>query len=222
MSCERVLVAGGLAEVSGHGDRIDNQHHAKMPVMSSYELIARLASALAWPIAAVIGVIVLRKSIAQLVAHRPPQRVKAGPFEVEWDRLLAETEKEVEAEIPGSPQTNKHTAGVANELSPAAEEAPLAAVQEAYATVERELRKIIDRAGGESSSDLGAVGLARLAERKGCINAETLRAVEGLSVMRNLAVHGGGRQLTPEQASEYLALVDGVLFAMRGKPRDRG
>jgi hypothetical protein len=188
--------------------------------MSTYELIARLADALAWPTAAVIGVVVLRKSIAQLIARRPPQRVKAGPFEVEWDRLLAEAEKEVEVELPTSPSPI-HLGSVADELAPAAEEAPLVAVREAYVTVERELRQIVEKAGIESSPNLGAVALARLAERKGLVNQEAARAVEGLSVMRNLAVHGGERQLTPQQATEYLALADGVLFALRSQQRKR-
>ncbi|SRR6266545_1747337 len=180
--------------------------------MSAFELIARLADAFAWPIAAVVGIVVLRRSIAELIARRPPNRVKAGPFEVEWDRLLAETEKEVEAELPASA---KNPSSVTDELSPAAEQAPLVAVQEAYATIERELRRIVGSADG--AAQMGAVSLARLGERKGQINNETVRAVEGLSVMRNLAVHGGIRQINPERALEYLALADAVLFALRNR-----
>jgi hypothetical protein len=146
--------------------------------------------------------------------------VKAGPFEVEWDRLLAETEKEVEAELPPSADPEKNPASVTDELAPAAEAAPLAAVQEAYSTIERELRRIVG--SSDETGRMGAVGLARLAERKERINAETARAVEGLSVMRNLAVHGGDRQITPERAHAYLALADGVLFALRSRPGGSG
>jgi hypothetical protein len=189
--------------------------HVKLPVMSGFELIARLTDALAWPIAVVVGIVVLRKSIAELIARRPPNRVKAGPFEVEWDRLLAETEKEVETELPASADPKRHPAGVVDELAPAAEATPLAAVQEAYATIQRELRRVVGSTG--ETANLGPVSLARRGERAGLINSETTRAVEGLSVMRNLAVHGGDRQITPERAREYLALTDGVLFALRNR-----
>jgi hypothetical protein len=61
-----------------------------------YGPIARLTRSLAWPVAAVVAVIALRKQLAHLMAQRPLQRVKAGPFEVEWDKLAAEAEKEIE------------------------------------------------------------------------------------------------------------------------------
>jgi hypothetical protein len=94
-------------------------------------------------------------------------------------------------------------------------------VHEAYATVERKLREIVAEAAGDVvSEEAGAVALARHAERTGLINSDTARAVEGLSVMRNLAMHRGDGHLTPEQALEYLALADGALFALR-RPRNK-
>ncbi|MBA3809688.1 MAG: hypothetical protein H0X28_15055 [Solirubrobacterales bacterium] len=39
--------------------------------------------------------------------------------------------------------------------------------------------------------------------------------IEGITVMRNLAVHGPRSEITVKQAEEYLALVDSVLYAMR-------
>jgi hypothetical protein len=85
--------------------------------MSGLELVARLNDALAWPLAALIAVIVLRRSIAELIARRPPRRVKTGTFEVEWDRLVAETEKEVEPEISAPGTERERITNVADELS---------------------------------------------------------------------------------------------------------
>jgi hypothetical protein len=42
-----------------------------------------------------------------------------------------------------------------------------------------------------------------------------VNAIEGISVMRNLAAHGSAREISSEQAMEYLALVDAVLYALK-------
>jgi hypothetical protein len=60
-------------------------------------------------------------------------------------------------------------------------------------------------------------GLASLVRERGLISDETLTAVEGLSVFRNLTAHGGG-DIGTDRAREYLALADAVLYALRSKP----
>lgn len=95
------------------------------------------------------------------------------------------------------------------------EQAPLVAIEEAYATVERELRSVVGYVDGVDTSAMGPVALARLGEREGRISRDVARSVEGLGVMRNLAVHGRAPDTTTERAQEYLALVDGALYALR-------
>jgi hypothetical protein len=56
--------------------------------------------------------------------------------------------------------------------------------------------------------------LAETAREKDLITAETEDAVEGLSVMRNLAAHGGQEDLSPQRAREFVALSQGVLYAI--------
>jgi hypothetical protein len=104
--------------------------------MSALELTVRLVEALGWPITALVIVLILRHPLRQMLTSRPPSKVKAGPFEVEWDRVLAETEKEVEASGTLSPQGNI-PGTVREELSAEATVAPAVAVREAHATVER-------------------------------------------------------------------------------------
>jgi hypothetical protein len=189
--------------------------------VSGFELIARLADAFAWPVLALIMVLVLRHPLAQLLAHRPPFRVKAGPFEVEWERVLAETETEVQALPAESPAAAEPAPSLRDELAAEAQNAPAVAVLEAYSQVERELREIVSDVDPypQRLTHMSAVGLARLAQREERVTPETTRAVHGLSVLRNLAAHGSAREITPEQASEYLDLVDAVLFALRQPPR---
>lgn len=51
----------------------------------------------------------------------------------------------------------------------------------------------------------------------GVVTEETLRAVEGLSVLRNLSAHARAGDVTPGQTIDYLALADAVLYAIRTK-----
>jgi hypothetical protein len=183
--------------------------------MSTLEFIANMTGSLAWPLILLAVVLVFRRSIRQLLTQGWLKRIKAGPFEAEWERLVAETEEKVKAasspdEIPSPPDES-----VTTEFAFEASTAPAVAVLDAYAAVERQLRSMLD--GVEHTTNTakkGAVSLARLAARHELISPASLRAVEGISVLRNLAAHGEAREVTSDRAAEYLALVDGVLFAI--------
>jgi hypothetical protein len=101
-----------------------------------------------------------------------------------------------------------------------AERAPGAAVMEAFSILERALRQKLQATNIDAEPDvrIGAVGLARIAAREGLITDETLRAVEGVAVLRNLAAHGHEREISPERAREYLTLMDAVLYALDATP----
>lgn len=55
----------------------------------------------------------------------------------------------------------------------------------------------------------------QLAADRGLINQLTVNAIEGVTVMRNLAVHGPRCDFTTRQVDEYLALIESVIFAIR-------
>jgi hypothetical protein len=71
--------------------------------------------------------------------------------------------------------------------------------------------------------DFGAVGLGglgglvALARRQGLVDARTVTALEGLVVMRNLAVHG--RDVTAEQAQEFVALANDAMYSLGVVPK---
>lgn len=60
--------------------------------------------------------------------------------------------------------------------------------------------------------------LARLAQRHGLVSDETLKAIEGLAVMRNLSAHSPTDDISADRARDYLALADAVLYPLRTKP----
>lgn len=59
--------------------------------------------------------------------------------------------------------------------------------------------------------------LARMARQRDLISDETLAAIEGLSVLRDLTVHVGS-EISVDRARDFLALADAVLYALRAKP----
>jgi hypothetical protein len=184
-------------------------------VTGTEQFISSLVRALAWP-AAVVGLaLVFRGQIAQLLEAL--RELRAGPVLARFDRVLAKVEREVPTEMATLPAETSLTA----ELGELADEAPDAAILEAFAQVEKRLRTILE-ANGIERINAGAQGLANIAAVRGLISPETHKAVDGIAVLRNLAAHGRG-MVTPDRAREYLALVDAILFSLqqRGEGADR-
>lgn len=72
--------------------------------MDTKQFIASLVSSLAWPAAVVAVAFLFRKQLATLLTSGPLKRLKAGPFELELDRIAAVVEERVEAGEPGLPE----------------------------------------------------------------------------------------------------------------------
>lgn len=182
---------------------------------------ASLVQSLAWPAAAVVIVIVLRRPIISMLG-RGVRRLRAGPVEVEFDQELAEVREELSRspELAESRVPPPTAEGLPDELARLAEISPRAGVLEAYARIEQRLVEVLDGAKAPSYSKVGGRALARLARDHELISDETLTAVEGLTVLRNLAAHGANEDIGVERARDYLALADAVLYALRVKAKD--
>lgn len=174
------------------------------------EFIASLVDSLAWPSAVVIIVVLLREQLRDLLGPRL-SRLKAGPVEAEWNRAVEEAKRFT---LPPGIVGGESGARVVDDLFELAETAPSAAILEGYKRVEEALAR---RIGGVYEGDLpdtDASGLARLARDLDIITDQTVRAIEGLAVLRSLAVHGPPDKPTREEAGEYLGLVQAVLFTV--------
>lgn len=175
--------------------------------MDTLEFIASLVRSLAWPLAATILVVILRKPLASILAGRSG-RLKAGPLEMEWDRLLEATE----ASIERTPAM-KSLPSESNEI---AELAPVGAVLQAYSEIERALRQRLESVGvkQEEIQRSGGRQLARVAADHGVVSPETLNSIEGMVLLRNLAAHGQEYELSISRAREYLLLADAVIYSI--------
>ncbi len=182
--------------------------------MSGFEFAASLVGSLAWPIVVLIVAVLFRRQLSALLA-RPLSSLKAGPLEAVWDRQVAE----VEAELPRSPSGVTSAGGDpdTDRLREIARAAPAAAVLEAFTLIEEQLRQILLDAGVDAGVDAGGGGAMQMARRAleaGLVRPETVKAVEGAAVLRNLAAHGRKADLDEARALDYLALVDAVSFAL--------
>lgn len=178
--------------------------------MDTRQFIASLVSSLVWPTAVVVLVVLFRHRITELF-QQLPRRVKAGPFEVEWDRTVAVTATGLVA-----PRQERETVLPSQDLadlSPLAETHPGAAVLDAAARVEGALRARFEAAEMDVPPSRGMRDLARRGVDAGLIDAETARTIDGLAILRNLAAHGRD-EVSPERAREFLTLAEAVIYQL--------
>ncbi len=172
--------------------------------MSALQFIASLAGSLAWPVLVFSLALVFRKQLSGLLA-RPLSSIRAGMFTAEWDREVAETTTEL-IERPSVQRLSLN-----EDLLTVARVSPAAAVVEAFARLERQLRQLLTDAGLDSER-LSAARAARQAFDAGLLSQETMTAIERLADLRNLAAHGRGDSLDESRAVEFFAMVDAVAF----------
>jgi hypothetical protein len=181
--------------------------------MSTDQFIASLVNSFAWPLAVVCIAVVFRAQLKTLLTERL-SHIKAGPVEADFERLRSD----VQAEL-GKPVLSSTTQPDTKDLAALAERIPAAAIIEAYMRVEQELREILTTAGKAISDPDDARPLAHIALDSGLITPKTVNAVEGITVMRHLAVHGPRRDVSVRQAQEYVVLVNTLLYAIRQNVR---
>jgi len=139
---------------------------------------------------------------------------------VEFDRIGAEVEEVVGLPTLSISEADKQSGvPVIEKLSGLEEASPVAAVMDAHAAVEQELRNIVLDVDPQADVSNMAMGqLICLALDKGAITPETAKAVEGITAMRNLAAHGRASEVTVERARDFIAQADAVLYTLRQKP----
>jgi hypothetical protein len=166
--------------------------------MNWLQFIADMTGHLAWPTMVVAGLIVLRKPLLALLPEL--QRLKIKDFEFDFSKTLDEAKREVEQITKPSddgtlqPRTTKLT--VAQEAMPAF------AVLEAWHLIEKELTGLAIDAG-ITHQGAPAAGLIRALGAEGLLDGPTLRALDDLRKLRNLATHTAPSGITEREALEY-------------------
>lgn len=186
------------------------------------EFVASLVGSLAWPLAVVGAVVLLRKQLAAAFRDRAVEAFELGPGGIKLslvDRVLKDagaaiTSASVSADQPA--QLGEHAASRdRDELHQLAAISPNAAILDAFARVERALSAVVDR--GPGAGFLPARRLAQLAVEQRWLSPEVAVSVEDLSRLRNAVAHGEG-YVTREQAETFVDLAVALLVLLRGDP----
>jgi hypothetical protein len=170
--------------------------------------------ALAWPVVALVAVIVFRRELSRLLARL--EHVKAFSVEAQFGQQLSDLKTLVEpTRAKDAPTSTAAGTPLVDGLAPVAKIAPATAIVDAYTRVEEALRQLLVMKGVTKVYQTSTPELVRLAAGTNLLTPQTVQAFLGLGVLRNLAIHGGDTEISTEKAMEYLALSDGVLFSLQ-------
>jgi len=163
--------------------------------MSTEQFIASLVSSLAWPAVVVAIAVMFRDQLRRLLSGQL-RRLEAGPSGIkaefaEFDRIASH----VQAELPAA-SVPSVASPLAHELRALADDSPRGAIIEAHGRIQRVLRDGLNAVGEPVGDSDTTIELAERAAARSLITPETLRGVEGISVMRNLALHDPSGQLS--------------------------
>lgn len=173
------------------------------------QLISSLVSSLAWPSAVVVVAMLFRTQLKTLLTDRL-RHIEAGPLKADFDALGSKVEATLgRAGIPVSSHIGD------DDVAGRAKRTPQLDIAEAFGRVEQELHSALSAIGQPPPDGTDAAELAHLALATGLITPLTINAIEGVTVMRNLAIDGPHREITTPQVEEYRALVEAVLYAIR-------
>jgi len=188
------------------------------------EFIASLIGSTAWPLAVTILLIAFRSVIKQLTLEGVRKwKVGATGIEVEyWDKERTNVKESIEQQSSQGIEDLESQSGglLVDELASLAKSRPSAVVIEAFIKIEVRLREILGNAGNTPSEEISRMPARKLVLvclDQNLITPESANSIEGLSVMRNLAVHGKAQELEVVRALEFLHLADAVLFTLRPK-----
>jgi hypothetical protein len=191
--------------------------------MNWREFSSSLIGSAAWPIIALIIVLIFREPIKHLLLGTPNvKRWKAGPFEWEyWDRTTSsarhELERVKEAQQADISPRRQDSLAFHREMRELAKVQPTAAVLESYDRIEQALKDVLSQHGHRAElAGASASELAEMATRRGYIKPETANTVQGLTVLRNLAAHAPSSDgLNVQRALEFVNLAEAVLYTIR-------
>ncbi len=171
--------------------------------MDLLSFIAKLVESLAWPIAAIVLVILFRREIVSLAPYI--RRLKAGPLEAEFEREVRELRTAVEAKKPDAAVDQPVWQESAEKL---AQVSPRSAILEAWRQTElaaiyalRERRPELSDEKVRSTREV-----LRLLGETGLATPEEVALLNQMRFLRNQAGHIESFQPTYEAAMNFVQL----------------
>ncbi|MBU2694044.1 hypothetical protein [Pimelobacter sp. 30-1] len=170
--------------------------------MNALEFTAAAIDSLAWPLAVVLLVLVLRKHAPEFLASI--RKVKVPGIEVELEKAKSEVAELVVSVGPGTAD--------ASDVLVSGSLHPRAVIDSYYEKLEQALRSLLrDPRDAEGRT---FVEVLRKAQDGGVLTAEGAGAAHALRLMRNAAMQQDEWTLTSGDAAEFAILVDAAIKAI--------
>jgi hypothetical protein len=183
--------------------------------MSGLQFIVAFVQAVAWPLALLGVVIVLRRQIGDILGQVASglRRLRAGESDAEFERIVTQTRSELTATVTLG---GSGSAGIPAllRLGVLADDDPSAAILQGFASLQDGLRELLSVSGKLIPTQAGdPTALARFARDQGLAPESLVRSVDQVGSLRNLAASDPSR-VTRDQAVKYLALIDALMYAI--------
>jgi len=191
--------------------------------VSAASFIASLVSSLAWPGVVVAILVIFRRQFGTMLERLSRVRIGAGgDGDPDWNQTEAAVRQSLGLARPSLPAGPAGSPGARSGSQPGASRPPQALVEDRWQALTAELRDVVLRSGSVSDEQLASFGFDQLLEaalRAGLLDSATMRSLDGLRSLHNLARSGDGPdRLGERQAQEFAVLADAVSYTMR---RDR-
>jgi hypothetical protein len=183
-----------------------------MAAMASFQFVASMTSALAWPL--IVGGVLLafRRELRRWLADRP-STIKMGAFAVEWEKRSAQVAVGL-AQSGISPTAGMEIGTLASErLADIPDSAPAEAIRATVAALTDRLRTALTEADVPTVGHASLPRLVMLGVQNGVIDPGNADSVMGVAVMANLAL-AKPEKIGEREVTEFLALGDATLFAL--------
>ena len=179
--------------------------------MDQFTFIAKLFEVLAWPIAAIVLVILLRREIATLAPFI--RKLKAGPLEAEFEREVRELRSEVET---SKPPTDIEPLSWQASTEKLAQVNPRSAILEAWRQTEAAaIRRVRARQPGLTDQQVRSTReVLKLLADTGISTVEEVALLNQMRFLRNQAGHVDSFLPTYEAAMNYIQLAAHLVARM--------
>jgi len=178
--------------------------------MSWLVFIAEMTKALAWPLVALVALVVYRNPLLGLV-----RRLRSFKYR-EAEAVFDEQAVRVAESIAVIPQRSLAAVSdqVDEHLFELAQLSPRAAVVEVWARIEARLRDMLPPQAAVAQPRT-AHEMIKVLREADLINHATETALRGLMQLRNLAVHSHEDELSAQKALDFITLANAVLWVLR-------
>jgi hypothetical protein len=186
--------------------------------MDCLTFIASITKSMAWPVAAVILVLLLKDEIVKIAPFL--KRIKAGPVEAEFEREVKELKLATPPPVTPVAAKPEDTASK-NFLFQLAELHPRSAILESWVRVEAAARAALG-SRVPSAQKSGYIPAARLAEplaQAEIITQGQVTLYHELRRLRNEVAHAVGFEPTQESARAYIDLASFLQSHLEGSAK---